>query len=451
MLREAVRSHGSVVYVCPTGSGKTVVAAEMARLASKNGKRTLLLVHRRELVKQAVLTLAEACPGLTVGVEAAGWPSSPWAQLQVGMVQSIARRPYTVLPDLVIIDEAHHARASTWEKVLSLWPNAARVGLTATPQRLDGKGLGEHFSTMVLGPSIHELVDDGWLAPSLTLRIPSDLDLTGVRTDKNGEFQQADLRERVTDKVVASAVDAYCDYAMGRRAIFFGIHTAHSKKVCAGLQERGVRAEHVDATDAIPRRDRVMQALKTGGLDVVGNVGLIDEGFDAPACDVVIMGGATKSITRYLQQAGRAMRPGPGKTALVLDLGGSSYHLGLPDETREWSLEDGEIEQASVRKPNQCPRCHAMFYGPMCPGCQMMVREVPVSEIAQVRTELVEATAGGRQRRQSKLRRPELMKLLAQARKSEDRGRALRAIAFEQGYKPGWAKYILELWEGQKV
>ena len=106
----------------------------------RKGKVTLLLVHRRELVAQAINTLAEACPGLSVGVEANGWPSQPWAQLQVGMVQSIVRRKHVTTPDLVIVDEAHHARAKTWEKVLNRWPKAARVGLTATPQRLDGQG-----------------------------------------------------------------------------------------------------------------------------------------------------------------------------------------------------------------------------------------------------------------------------------------------------------------------
>ena len=144
-LRDAVNRHHSAVYMLPTGAGKTVVAGEISRLAAAKQTQTVLLVHRRELVRQAVDTLAEACPGLTIGVEAAGWPSIPWATLQVGMVQSISRRKFSINPGIVMVDEAHHARAATWEKVLQRWPNAMLIGLTATPERLDGKGLDEFF------------------------------------------------------------------------------------------------------------------------------------------------------------------------------------------------------------------------------------------------------------------------------------------------------------------
>ena len=286
-LRQAVARSGSAVYCLATGAGKTVVAAEIARLAGLKGSRTLFLVHRRELVRQAVDTLYEACPGEQVGVIAAGWPELPWAPLQVGMVQSIAKRERIPDFDLIIVDEAHHARAKTWATVLARWPKARLIGLTATPQRLDGKGLGEHFAEMVLGPTIPELVAMGSLAPCLTLRVPSSLHLEGLKRDRNGEYMAKDIGGRVTAVVVGDAVDAYRRYANGRRAIFFGIHRDHSRQVCEGLRGLGIRAEHVDGTDAPARRDRVMNGLKTGGLDVVGNCDLISEGFDAPGCEAM--------------------------------------------------------------------------------------------------------------------------------------------------------------------
>ena len=162
-LRDAVRAGGSAVYHLPTGAGKTVVAAEIARLAAKKKSRTLFIVHRRELVKQALDTLKAAVPNMPIGVEASGWPDTPWADLQVGMVQSMAKRTYTRPFDLVIVDEAHHARAKTWENVLSKFPDAWLIGLTATPQRLDGRGLGEHFASLVQGPSIKTLADSVFL------------------------------------------------------------------------------------------------------------------------------------------------------------------------------------------------------------------------------------------------------------------------------------------------
>ena len=169
----------------------------------------------------------------------------------------------------------------------------------------------------------------GSLAPTRTLRVPMSLMLDGLKKDRNGEYRAADLSDKVTGAVVADAVDAYMRYAKGKRAIFFGIHRDHSRKVCAGLRERGVRAEHVDGDDPPARRDRIMLEFKTGGIDVVGNCQLITEGFDAPACEVVMLGAPTRSVTMYLQQAGRAMRPGEGKTALVLDLAGISHEVGI--------------------------------------------------------------------------------------------------------------------------
>ena len=140
---------------------------------------------------------------------------------------------------------------------------------------------------MVSGPEITELVNMrdpatglSYLAPTRVLRIPSSMMLEDVRTDRHGEYRQDDVRAKVTDAVIADGVGAYMRYAKGKRAIFFGVHRDHSKRVCAGLREVGIRAEHVDGDDPMARRDRIMAEFKTGGLDVVGNCQLIDEGFD---------------------------------------------------------------------------------------------------------------------------------------------------------------------------
>ena len=144
-IRAALTRSRSAVYQLPTGGGKTLVAAELARRAVSRGKRVFFLVHRRELVRQAIKTLREVCPGVEIGVEARGFVSIPWALLQVGMVQTLINRSHVASPDFVEIDEAHHVRARTWESVLNRWPNAYRFGMTATPQRLDGKGLLPFF------------------------------------------------------------------------------------------------------------------------------------------------------------------------------------------------------------------------------------------------------------------------------------------------------------------
>ena len=444
-LRDAVNRHHSAVYMLPTGAGKTVVAGEISRLAAAKQTQTVLLVHRRELVRQAVDTLAEACPGLTIGVEAAGWPSIPWATLQVGMVQSISRRKFSINPGIVMVDEAHHARAATWEKVLQRWPKAMLIGLTATPQRLDGQGLDEFFNVMISGPTIPELVDMEFLAPTRTLTLPIALKLAGVRKTKHGEYRQSDLAERVTGSVVAKAADAYLRYAKGRKAIFFGIHIDHSKQVCAALRARGVRAEHVDGTDTMGRRDRVMLEFKAGDVDVVGNCDLISEGYDAPACDAILMGASTNSVTRYLQQAGRAMRYRPGKTALVLDLAGISHDLGLPDDVREWSLESGELDKRGkpngIAPPKVCMRCRTAYRSRQCPMCGY---QAPAAGVEEVETELEEAM--GRQPKGRRGRKASYWQGLAAARKAADPRPVLERMAAEQGYKPGWVGHVLRVW-----
>ena len=189
-----------------------------------------------------------------------------------------------------------------------------------------------------------------------------------------------------------------------------------------------------------------MNALKTGGLDVVGNCDLISEGFDAPRCDVVMLGSPTRSVTRYLQMAGRAMRPRDGKTAMILDLAGISHELGLPDEVREWSLEDGEIREPKKahQRPRECPQCKTMFYGRGCPYCH---HAEPLAEVNEVETELEEARSGGVATATKKgNRRADLWREVGMAKRAPDPRKELLAVAERRGYKPGWAEHILRAW-----
>ena len=399
-----------------------------------------MVVHRRELVRQAIDTLAEAVPHVEVGVEAAGWPSKPWAPLQVGSVQSMVRRDWLADLDfdIVIFDEVHHARATTWEKVMAFFPDAKRIGLTATPQRLDGRGLGEHFDAMISGPEIPELVRLGFLAPTRTLSVPVGFNLEALRKDSHGEFRQSDVYEQVTGPITAAAADAYLTHCRGKKAIFFGVHREHSRQVARELRERGVRAEHVDGDDTPERRDRVMKAFKTGKIEVVCNVDLISEGFDAPACEAVLIGAPTSSVVRFLQQAGRAMRPGPGKTALAVDLVGVVHNLGLPDDIREWSLEDGEIKPLSEKKrPKTCRQCETAHYGRECPTCGYAA---PLLQVEQVVVKLEDAKA--QRAPKPRRRRDDLWGEIDAAKASQDPLGALRKIRVAHGLPPSWPGYI---------
>ena len=444
-LRAAVTKHGSAVYVLPTGGGKTVVAGEIARGAAAKGTRTLFLVHRRELLYQAAATMRAAVPGnVMIGLQAAGEPELGWAQIQIGMVQTIARRRHVDRPGLVILDEAHHVRAATWEKVLARWPGVPLIGLTATPERLDGKGLGDAFACMVEGPSMRDLIDRGRLAPVRVLQVPEGrIDAAGLRA-RRGDYRDADLDERVTGKVIAAAGAAYMRYAAGRSGIFFGVNRRHSMAVAEDLRSRGVKAEHVDGTDHRAHRDRIMQDFRDREIDVVCNVDLISEGFDAPSCDCVMLGRLTLSITRYLQAAGRCMRYQPGKTGLVLDLAGTSHELGLPDDPREWSLEDGAIEPdrgaAPAPKLRPCISCETLMRGTVCPYCG----QIQGAEVQEVEAELVEAKGG--RRRPGRAARAALVKDLVSARASADPVGELERIARAAGHKSAWIDQVRRVW-----
>ena len=420
-MRAGVRS---VVRVLPTGGGKTVEAALLVR-ATKADRRILFLVHRRELVRQAHETLSQALPGETVGVEAAGWPATPWARVRVASVQSLARRlAHIPAPHIVFIDEAHHARASTWERVLGAWPRAYRIGLTATPERLDGLGLGQWFSQIILGPSPAELIKAGWLAPTGVYRVPAS-----ERMKWQGSNTCAD------------PVHAYQQLMQGLPALFFGRTVQHSVDVCAAFRAAGIVAEHVDGTDSDTHRDALTERFRSGDIAVLGNCQLFDEGFDVPSCVGVMVGRRTKSVTRWLQMCGRGMRPAPGKQCVIADLAGTSWDLGLPDEPREWSLEDGEV-RTQERGGTRAGRAEGRVSEP----------------VEMVSCELSPARAGERLPKRKtpeprpgpKASRADLNRMLAKAHAtaamSPEPGptlvRSLEEIGAELGYRPGWAQHM---------
>ena len=448
LIRIALRKHRSVVYVLPTGAGKTVIAAEIARRGHERGSKTLFLVHRRELVDQARQTLREACPEVKVAVEAAGHPSDSEAHLHVGMVQSLVRREDYLDPQIVEVDEAHHARAKTWEKVLARWPKARRIGFTATPERKDRKGLGKHFKSMIMGPSVRKLVDQGFLAPSQVMRLPL-FDLKRFKKDANGDYNRLQVSNSISEKIIAEAASIYTRYFEGKQTIFFGVNRQHSRDVAERLRDSGVIAQHIDALDLLKVRKETIDSFRTGDIQVLCNVGLIDEGFDAPSCEVVMIGYPTRSIVRYLQMCGRMMRPGPNKTGMAADLGGTSHELGLPDEDRVWSLEDGHVKskKSKISDYRTCDNCHVVYPRglPFCSNCG----ERPTPAQMKYEEEEVQLEIARKRKAQKRAEGPiekaqNLKRKIAIAMSSLCPESALLSLARENGYHQNWVYHILK-------
>ncbi|HTU54974.1 MAG TPA: DEAD/DEAH box helicase [Acetobacteraceae bacterium] len=330
------------VLALPTGAGKTIVFAAIGAGAVAKGKRVLVLVHRRELVRQASAKLAAA--GVRHGIIAAGFAVAPDEAVQVGSVQTLGRRLDALPPcDLVVIDEAHHARAEQWRAIVAARPQARLLGVTATPCRLDGKGLGivagGLFDALVIGPGIAELTKQGYLVPARSFAPAKRLELGGVRT-RAGDYVTGDLERLVGDgKITGDAVAEYRKRADHRPALAFCISVAHAEDVAEAFRAAGYRAQAAHGGLTARDRDAAVGGLATGEIEVLAACDLVSEGLDVPAVGAVILLRPTKSLVLHMQQVGRGLRPAPGKTELVvLDHVGNTLAHGMPDAERRWSL-----------------------------------------------------------------------------------------------------------------
>jgi DNA repair protein RadD len=347
----------------PTGSGKTVLVAQMLGTSARKGFRSWFVVHRRELVKQSVLTMTESA-GIPLGIVAAGFPGNRHEPVQVCSVQTLAKRWHLLArPDLIVWDEAHHCAAASWDTLHRQFPAAVHIGLTATPERLDGTGLGRWFKEMLVGPSVADLIGDGWLSP-YRLFAPAGPDLSGVHTVA-GDYNKRELAAAMSSSaVVGDAIAHYRKYAMGKRAVVFMWSVESSRQMAANFNAAGIPAAHVDGGTDTVGRDAAIEGFRSGRILVLTNVDLFGEGFDVPAIEAAFLLRPTRSLALYLQQVGRALRPLPGKAeALIFDHAGNCRMHGLPDDVREWSLagrvkKKREADQAPIK---QCPMCYAVL------------------------------------------------------------------------------------------
>lgn len=377
------------LLVLPTGAGKTTVACEMIRRVTEHGHRTLFIAHRQELIDQAVARLAEF--GLEAGVIMAGRTPRE-SPIQVGTVQTLARRDVPPA-DFVVVDEAHHVAegAKQYLRVLKNYSHAWTVGLTATPFRLDGKGLGFVFGAIVAPVTVRELIDAGAILEPEVFAPGGAPDLRGVKS-RGGDFSQDDLDERFNRReLVGSIVEHWKTLAGGRRTIVFAVSLAHSRLIVERFREAGIAAEHVEAGS--PDRAGIFARLKSGETLVVSNVGIATEGWDLPDLEVCILARPTKSLALHLQMVGRIMRAVPGKSCRVLDHAGNHNRLGLVTDPIEYSLDD-KIKRP-IDPPRTCGDCQAVFRGPACPHCGITDRSegtAPLPLPEEVQGKLVKFT-----------------------------------------------------------
>lgn len=435
--RQAMRNGAKRVLIqSSTGSGKTITIAQMLASAAARGKRAWFLVHRKELLDQSVQTFIESAD-IHTGIVAAQYPASPLAPVQVCSVPSLARRAASLrAPDLIVWDECHHVASVTWSALAQQFPDAHHIGLTATPIRLDGRGLGAYFDTLLEGPSTAALMAAGWLS-RYRFFAPGTVSMQGVHRVA-GDYDKREAAERMQQStVVGDAVGHYLQHGNGGRALVFAWSIEASKAIADSFKFHGVEAEHVDGETSRGARHDAMQRFRAARLRVLCNVDLFGEGLDVPAVDCVFLLRPTASLGLYLQQVGRGLRPAPNKQHVaIFDHVNNWQRHGLPDDPRAWSL-DGATRARTVNEPmgKRCPQCFGISR-PSATTCSLCGTVFPIQarEVTQVAGVLQEAD-------------PDVLRLLGLDSASLPKWQprtfdGWKQLGRERGYKPQWA-YVM--------
>jgi DNA repair protein RadD len=437
---EVAKGRRRVILVAPTGSGKTVIASEIIRAEIELGRSVLVLAHRREIITQTSDKLH--ANGIAHGIIAAGFMPRPLEAVQVASIQTLDRRAIRTaamdLPpaDLLVIDEAHHCPANTYRKIIDAYPDAIVLGLTATPCRGDGRGLGGIFETIVECPQVGQLIERGYLVKT-RVYAPVDPDLKGVRV-VGGDYNEGQLAERMDlPKLIGDIVTHWYKFSERRKTVAFAVNVAHSIHLRDEFKASGVRAEHIDGSTPKPERDAILARLASGEIELVSNCMVLTEGWDMPEVGCCILARPTKKMGLYRQMLGRVLRPAADKAdAIILDHSGAVFRHGFAEDPVEWTLAPDRHAESPAHSQRckdhasrllTCTQCEAIRVGgEPCPHCGFLPQRSPRAvdfrdgDLAEV----------GRDRRPG-------LSLHDMARWHA----MLAHIASERGYQSGWVAH----------
>jgi superfamily II DNA or RNA helicase len=382
-IRSAFRGgYQAPLYVLATGGGKTVIFSYIGHHAALKGKRVWVLAHRDELVAQASRSMDEM--GIRHGIIRSGLKPKDFRQVQIASVLTLVRRLDTVAaPDLIIVDEADLAMAPCWMKIFAAFPNAKILGVTATPQRLDGRGLGKQaggcFDVLIEGPSVSQLIAEGWLAKPVYFAPPKDQlpDVSQVKSSC-GDFKIGQLAGVMNKpNITGNAIEHYRKHIYPDPALVFCVNVQHAKDVAEAFRLDGLRAESIDGKMASGARAEKIFQFGNGGLHILTNCEIATRGTDIPRVVGAIILRPTESLALHRQIMGRVLRLFPGKTrAVILDHVGNVWRHGFAETQIPWTLEGKKSSKHQKAEPEvqirQCPECYAVFPpAPVCPtaGC----------------------------------------------------------------------------------
>jgi len=439
----------SVCLVAPTGAGKTVMGTSVVAAHYRRSLRTLWVAHRTELITQSAAKLRESTIGKhAIGIIAPHHPSTPSLPVQVASIQTLTSRGFPSNVDFVVLDECHHYRADDWGQVHTVYPDAKFLGLTATPERRDGRALGDMFDELIVAAQHSELLADGYLVPC--------------------DVYQPE-RGMGSNEVAQDPLLAYQSLANGQRCFIFSSRVEQCEILAQRFNEAGVHAAVIEAGTPKCDRDFRLREFRAGRIKVLCNVYALTEGVDVPEASCVIIARKMDLAMMYLQCCGRVLRPAPGKKkATIIDLSGATLIHGFPTEDREYSLEGDAIKRTSPEPLRVCPACGATSaaWRSSCPECGFVPPIVEAPKLKIFSQELRRVFAGMQTPDDAK--RSEYLRLREEGRKrgwnlyfvqkeyaklfgekpviddatDEEKHAALEALrttAQEKGYSPNWA------------
>jgi superfamily II DNA or RNA helicase len=402
--------------VAPCGAGKTVILAEMAKRATLNKKHVMFIVHRKELCEQTEKTF------LNYGVD--------MNYCHIHMIQTVSRHLESIqAPDLILVDENHHCKANSYRKVFDKFADSYRIGVTATPIRLDGSGFQDVNDVLIEEVSTKWLIANNYLSPSKLYSAPL-IDTKKITISK-GEFDSSEC-ELILDNaaIYGDVLKTWKEKSDNKQTIVYCVSVKHSKNTAEMFSNNNITAAHIDGSTKKTDREEIIQKFRNGEIKILCNCDIVSEGFDVPDCECVILLRPTQSLTLYIQQSMRCMRYKPDKQAIVLDHVGNVFRFGLPEKDREWTLQGKKRNKRTKQKDDNtfwvCEVCYHTWSkedGRVCPECNTPIplteREIKLQETI----ELIEITEN----------------MFKRSRK--EHREELKQIQQERGYKKGWIWY----------
>lgn len=440
-IRNALREGAKrICFTLPTGGGKTVLFSHIATNSASKGFKVAIFASRDELVKQISQTLRKF--NQQHGIIKSGYPEDLAPPVQVGSVFTMINRFDRFAHfDLIIVDECDEIVAGSYKKIITNYPDAIILGVTATPCRLDGRGLGEVFDTLILGPTTKQMIENKHLSPYRYFA-PLNIDLSKVKTLAGDYETKSSFVALNQPDIYGDTIKNYRKFSDGQLAVAFCINIKHAELTAESFNNNGIPAVAIHGKLSREQNSMAIQGFKSGKYKILVSCDLISKGFDLPEVTTAILMRPTKSLMLYLQQVGRCLRIADGKShAVIIDMVNNYQRHWMPDDERVWSLDSPKRKKSDTPPPYaRCESCLAVMPANQttCHVCgdvrliQNNERKIKHDETA----ELEEVTRHERIRNMT----------LSEIRKKVTTRKELYDVAKAKGYKPGWAYYKAIEW-----